>query len=167
MLSKKIFFLQGIMLISLTSCWFEKSKSSDSGEVASKNQATDVVDTTVRISTTEQFESLIKNNSNPIVVDFEAPWCSSCRELQPLLLEAANKNPEYTFVRINVDDLPNLGKQYGIIGIPTLLFITKGKEIPESRLIGPSPKNSDELLKEIKNAFAKEIGTSNNKEEVS
>lgn len=152
---KKILFLQAVILLSLSACLNNNAdkKGSNQGTNTSPTQKTS--DTTIKITSEEQFEKITQTSEKIVVVDFEAPWCSACRDLEPHIIAASSKAESYTFVRINIDTLPNLGKKFGIVGIPTLIFMHKGKELEASRLIGPAAKNSDDLLSIIKAAIEK------------
>jgi thioredoxin 1 len=153
MTSKKILFLHAAMLLSLSACWNCKNKTSNAASISDSAQTQHTSTAITQIASEQQFETFIKEASKPVVVDFEAPWCGACKDLKPLLIHAATKGTDYAFVSINVDTLPNLGRQYNVTGIPTLLFIQGGKEIPGSRLEGPEVKTGDELLQKVKAVF--------------
>lgn len=63
--------------------------------------------------------------TGPTVVDFYATWCGPCRELAPVLEQLEMKyKGRVRFLRIDVDEQPDLAQSFQIESIPTLLYIT-------------------------------------------
>lgn len=94
----------------------------------------------------ENFESEVLKSEKPVVVDFWAEWCGPCKALAPILDEISSEmSGRAAVVKVNVDEAADLAQQYGIRGIPTLIFF-KGGEV-KSTLVGNQPKA--EILKNI------------------
>ena len=87
--------------------------------------------------TTENFESL-KNGEKPLVVDFWATWCGPCRMLGPVLEEMANDRSDIDIVKMDVDECPDIAKNYGIMSVPSLLLFKNGSLV--SKKVGFMPK---------------------------
>ena len=86
----------------------------------------------VKTATDDNFETEVLKSSKPSVVDFWAVWCGPCRALAPIIDELAEANASKVNVyKLNVDDNPNVASQYGIRGIPTLLFFKDGKMVQQ------------------------------------
>jgi thioredoxin 1 len=84
------------------------------------NNITELTETT--------FETEVLRVSGPVLVDFYAPWCGPCKMLAPLLEQLAGElGDRVKFVKMNVDEAPNLANQYGITGVPTLMLFRGGK----------------------------------------
>lgn len=77
----------------------------------------------------ENLDDLILGSGNLVVVDFYADWCGPCRLLSPVLETLDKANENVSFVKVNVDDSPELCSDYGIKNVPTLIFIKEGKEL--------------------------------------
>jgi thioredoxin 1 len=71
-----------------------------------------------------EFENELKEGL--VVVDFYADWCGPCQMLAPLL-EELEKETSIKIVKINVDELPDLARQFRIMSIPTLMLFKDGK----------------------------------------
>lgn len=98
----------------------------------------------IQIKTEEEFNELIKEGL--VLVDFYAVWCGPCRMLSPIVDEIAKEHEELKVLKVDVDNLENLSRKYGIMSIPTLKVFKDGKEVKTS--IGYINKNElEDLLK--------------------
>ena len=95
------------------------------------------------------FEDVVSQNNQPVVVDFWAPWCGPCRMLAPVVEDVASEMPEVTFCKLNIDESQALAAQLGIRNIPTLLVFKNGELI--SRQIGAL--NKQQLIDFIEQAI--------------
>ncbi len=85
------------------------------------------------------FQTEVMNASEPVLVDFSAIWCQPCKMLDPVVKQLAGEwDGKVKVVKIDADENPNLVMQFGVMGIPTLLFMKNG-EIKE-RITGFLPK---------------------------
>ena len=74
-------------------------------------------------------DEFISNTANgTVLVDFFANWCGPCKMLAPVLEKLADEMPEIDILKIDVDAVPDVAKDYGIMSIPTLILFKEGVE---------------------------------------
>ena len=89
--------------------------------------------------TADNFADLVLLSERPVVVDFWAPWCGPCKVMGPILEEIGNDPAsEYDIVKVNVDDYPALGADYGVTSIPNMMVFVDGMR--EDSVVGALPK---------------------------
>ena len=74
-----------------------------------------------------EFDEKVLRSDKPVLVDFYATWCGPCKMIAPILEEIAEEHPEYVIVKVNVDEEPELGREYNIMSIPALFVIRDGE----------------------------------------
>jgi len=80
----------------------------------------------------------IGSASLPVIVDYWAPWCGPCRMVAPELQKvAARQAGRVLVVKVNTDEVSDLGQRFGIKSIPTMAVFSGGKEV--ARTSGARP----------------------------
>ena len=84
----------------------------------------------------------IMNSDKPVVVDFWAPWCGPCTSFTPIFSEVAKHETSAHFVKVDTEAQQQLGTQYSIRSIPTLMVFKNGKMV--DMVNGALPKSQFE-----------------------
>ncbi|MCB2179874.1 thioredoxin [bacterium] len=111
--------------------------------------------------TDAQFEETVLKNELPVVVDFWAPWCGPCKMVGPILDKLAKEYAgQVVIAKVNTDEDQQFAMQYGVQGIPTMIFVHDGKLIHRQVGALPEPVLRD-LFEQFMN-IAKEAKPSEN-----
>ncbi len=87
----------------------------------------------------DNFQSEVIESEQPVLVDFSAEWCGPCKQLAPLVEEIAKEyNGRLKVAKIDVEESQQTAMKYGILSVPTLLFLRKGKVADQ--LVGNQPR---------------------------
>jgi thioredoxin 1 len=90
--------------------------------------------------TDDSFENTVLKSSIPVIVDFWAPWCNPCKMVAPVLDKLAIEyEGKLLITKVNVDNDQKFAQQYGVQGIPTMLFISNGNVVHQQ--VGALPEN--------------------------
>jgi thioredoxin 1 len=82
-----------------------------------------------------------------LLVDFWAPWCGPCRMMSPIIDQVGKEYQGKLVVgKLNVDENPNISRQFEISSIPTLILFKRGQAV--RNIIGSVSKNRiDEMVR--------------------
>ena len=81
------------------------------------------------------FKKEVLEFKGKVLVDFNATWCGPCQALKPILEEAEVELPRGAkILPVDVDEYPELAREYEVASIPCLVLFENGKEI--SRFVG-------------------------------
>ena len=87
--------------------------------------------------TKENFAQEVLHSEKPVLLDFWASWCGPCRMLSPVVDEVAEERTDVKVGKVNVDEEPDLARRFGVMSIPTVVFLKNGQEF--DRKVGVMP----------------------------
>lgn len=89
--------------------------------------------------TKNNFHEEVLNSDKPVLLDFWASWCGPCRMVGPIVEEIAGERSDIKVGKVNVEEEPELARQFRIMSIPTLMTFKDGKVVNQSA--GAKPKS--------------------------
>lgn len=97
----------------------------------------------------DAFEKTVLQSTVPVIVDFWAPWCGPCKMVAPILEKLAKEMAgKLVVAKVNTDENQQWASQYGVQGIPTMLFVSGGKIV--HRQTGALPET---MLRDVVSQF--------------
>jgi len=79
--------------------------------------------------TKHNFKQEIEDANKPIIIDAYATWCGPCQHMAPIFEELEQElGSKYAFVKLNIDESPDIAVSYKILSVPTFIFI-KNNEV--------------------------------------
>ena len=101
------------------------------------------------------FENTVLKSETPVIVDFWAPWCGPCKMVGPILEKIAKEYDGKVIVaKVNTDENNEWAEKYGVRGIPTMIFIAKGKVVHQQVGAMPEP-----MLRNVLTQFLEVAGS--------
>ena len=84
--------------------------------------------------TKENFKKEVLEAKEPVLVDFWATWCGPCQMVGPVIEEIAGEVTDAKICKVDVDENPELAKEYRVMSIPTLM-VFKTERRSKGRLV--------------------------------
>ncbi|KAK9712158.1 thioredoxin trx1 [Basidiobolus ranarum] len=88
------------------------------------------------VQSVSEFEELL-NSGKYVVVDFFATWCGPCKLVGPKFEKLSSSFPDAIFVKVDVDELPDLAASASVRSMPTFHIYKDGQKVNE--IIGANP----------------------------
>jgi thioredoxin 1 len=77
-----------------------------------------------------ELDSLIAETAKPVLVEFWAPWCGSCRLMAPSLIKLrAELGAAVEIVALNVADAQDAAVARNVLSLPTIVAFRAGREV--------------------------------------
>jgi len=77
----------------------------------------------------DSFQKEVLEQKGLVFVDFYAVWCGPCKMTELIIEELAKESSEVKFVKVNVDENPELNQSYQVFSIPTFVIFKDGQVI--------------------------------------
>jgi thioredoxin 2 len=92
----------------------------------------------VALASAQDFDELVRDSPQPVLVDFWAAWCGPCRMVAPEMEKLARDRGDRVLVaKVDTEALPTVAQRFGIRSIPTMILFRGGSEA--RRLSGAMP----------------------------
>jgi len=75
-----------------------------------------------KIVTAQNIDEILEKNEI-VILDFWASWCEPCKIFSPIFESVAKKNPDVFFGKVNTEVELDLGEDFQIRSIPTLVIL--------------------------------------------
>ena len=106
-----------------------------------------LLDRPVRVDE-QDFQKTVLEATAPVLVDFYADWCASCKMVDPLIDELAREHTgRVLFAKVDTDRAQHLSLTHHIRGIPTLILFNEGEEVDRS--VGFEPERVRSIVARI------------------
>lgn len=97
----------------------------------------------VAADTEPRFAEEVLAASEPVLVDFWAPWCGPCRMVGPEVEALAEQYAgRIKVVKTNIDEVPEVAARYGVMSIPMLALFNHGEVV--RTIVGARPRHAIE-----------------------
>ncbi|KAK6362636.1 hypothetical protein TWF730_000091 [Orbilia blumenaviensis] len=75
-----------------------------------------------------QFNEII-NQEKYTAVDFYTTWCPPCKAFAPVFAKYAEELRDVNFVKVDIEAAVDVGKEYEITAVPTIMIFRNGKVV--------------------------------------
>jgi thioredoxin 1 len=84
----------------------------------------------------KNYEKII-GGASVALLDFVSAWCSTCKHLEGIIEELSMENiGRVLMAKVDVSDAPKLAQKFGVLGVPTVVFLRNGKPVHQVTFTG-------------------------------
>lgn len=81
-----------------------------------------------------------------VVLDAFATWCGPCKAISPKVEQYSNQYTSAKFIKIDVDESPDVAQELGIRAMPTFILFKGGEKVGE--VVGANPVAIEAAIKQ-------------------
>ena len=90
--------------------------------------------------TDKNYDEII-GGSSVALLDFTSAWCSTCKHLEGIIEELSReKNGRVLMAKVDISESPAVTQNFGVMGIPTVVFLRNGKPVHHVTFTGAVSK---------------------------
>ncbi|TGO68133.1 hypothetical protein BOTNAR_0029g00010 [Botryotinia narcissicola] len=97
-----------------------------------------------KINSATDFKSALTDNQ-VVVLDAFATWCGPCKAIAPRVVKLSEDYPAAHFIKIDVDELPEVSQELGIRAMPTFIIFKGAEKVAE--VVGANPVALESAIK--------------------
>ena len=98
----------------------------------------------VKMINQNDFDAEVMQAKGLVVVDMYADWCGPCKMMAPVMDSLSEDYDDVKFVKINVDNNPDVAAKFGVQSIPNFVFIKDGQKVDQ--VVGTRDSESFEAI---------------------
>ncbi|MDO5559454.1 MAG: thioredoxin [Oscillospiraceae bacterium] len=77
----------------------------------------------------DNFQTEVMESDKPVMIDFYADWCGPCKMFAPVVDEAADEINNAKICKINIDECPELARQFNVTHVPTVVIVNNSSVV--------------------------------------
>jgi thioredoxin 1 len=97
-----------------------------------------------QINSASEFQAILAEK-NLVIVDFWATWCGPCKMIAPKYEGFSKTYPKMHFLKVDVDNVPEVAESAGVRAMPTFQIFQDGKQVEE--IVGADPAKLEAAIK--------------------
>ncbi|KAF9356628.1 Cytoplasmic thioredoxin isoenzyme 2 [Mortierella sp. AD094] len=98
------------------------------------------------ITSAAEFDELLASGKK-VIVDFHAVWCGPCKVIAPKFQKFDEEFADVEFVKVDVDEVPEIAQKHEVTAMPTFLSFHQGKKV--NKVLGANEANLKALINEV------------------
>ena len=98
----------------------------------------------VKMINQNDFDAEVMQAKGLVVVDMYADWCGPCKMMAPVMDSLSEDYDDVKFLKINVDNNPDVAAKFGVQSIPNFVFIKDGQKVDQ--VVGARDSESFEAI---------------------